>query len=64
MGLTKVCPWRGSLDGSIDEWLGEDIILPEGWNSITIGKVYLRGKAYRIKAENGAKHATLEELEM
>lgn len=62
MGLTKICPWKGSIEGDPEEWLGENIILPEGWNRITIGKVYIRGKAYKITAENGAKHAVLEEL--
>lgn len=62
MGLTKICPWKGPLDGSVEEWLGGDIILPEGWNKITVGKVYIRGKAYRVEAVNGAKHAELTEL--
>ncbi len=62
MGLTKICPWKGSIDGGPEEWLGENIILPEGWKRITIGKVYIRGKAYKIIAENGAKHAVLQEL--
>ncbi len=62
MGLTKFCPWKGSVNSSINEWLGENIILPEGWNKITLNKVYIKGKAYRITAENGAKHALVEEL--
>lgn len=63
MGLTKLCPWRGNLDGDIDEWLGDNIVLPTGWNKITVGKVFLRGKAYRLIAEHGAKKAILEEIE-
>lgn len=62
MGLTKICPWNGSLDADINEWLGEDIILPEGWNKVILNKVYIRGKAYKITAEHGAKHAILEEI--
>ena len=63
MGLTKMCPWRGSIDGDLSEWFGEDIVLPRGWNKITVGKVYLKGKAYRLIAEQGAKRAVLEEIE-
>ncbi len=63
MGLTKMCPWKGAVDGSVDNWFGEDIVLPAGWTKLTIGRVYIRGKAYRITAEHGAKRAVLEELE-
>lgn len=63
MGLPKICPWKGDIDAPIEEWLGEDIVLPAGWTKLTIGKIYLRGKAYKIIAEHGAKHAVLEELE-
>ncbi|MBQ7828255.1 MAG: glycoside hydrolase family 65 protein [Clostridia bacterium] len=62
MGLTKICPWKGSVDAPVEEWLGEDIVLPEGWNKITVGRVTIRGKAYRIEAEHGAKRAKLIEL--
>ena len=61
-GLTKMCPWRGSVDSPIDEWFGEDIVLPEGWNKIIVNKIIIRGKAYRLIAEHGAKRAILEEL--
>lgn len=62
MGLTKICPWKGKVNAPIEEWLGEDIILPEGWNKLTVGRVSIRGKDYRIEAENGAKRAKLIEL--
>ena len=63
MGLTKMCPWKGTVDGSVDEWFGQDIVLPAGWTKLTIGRVYIRGKAYRVIAEHGAKQAMLEEME-
>jgi len=59
MGLTKICPWKGSVDAPIEQWLGENIVLPNGWTKITIGRVTIRGKDYRIEAEHGAKHARL-----
>jgi hypothetical protein len=62
MGLTKMCPWKGTADGPIEEWFGENIVLPEGWKKLTIGKIYIRGKAYRLTAEDGAPRAVLEEL--
>ncbi len=63
MGLTKMCPWKGQIGGDINEWFGDNIVLPTGWNKITVGKIYLRGKAYKLTAEHGAKRAVLEELE-
>lgn len=62
MGLTKMCPWKCPLDAPIEDWFGEDITLPAGWNKITIGKISARGKNYRIEAENGAKRATITEI--
>lgn len=62
LGLTKICPWKGGIDSDISEWLGENIVLPEGWQRITVGKMYIKGKAYRAIAENGAKHTVLEEI--
>ena len=62
MGLTKMCPWRGAENGSPDEWFGEKIVLPAGWTKLTVGKIYIRGKAYRLTAEQGAEKAVLEEI--
>ncbi len=62
MGLTKFCPWNAPVGTSAEEWAREDIILPEGWNKITVGKIYVQGKAYRLEAEHGAKRAKLIEL--
>ena len=62
MGLTKMCPWRGTENGSPDEWFGEKIVLPAGWTKLTVGKIYIRGKAYRLTAEHGAEKAVLEEI--
>ena len=63
MGLTKLCPFKGTVEAPIEEWLGEGITLPAGWTKLTVGRIYLRGKAYRLTAEQGAKRAVLEELE-
>ena len=62
MGLTKMCPWKGAPDGDPSEWFGERITLPAGWTKLTVGKVYIRGKAYRLTAEDGAERARLEEI--
>jgi trehalose/maltose hydrolase-like predicted phosphorylase len=63
MGLTKFCPWKGAVDAPVEDWLGEDIVLPAGWSKITVGRVTIRGKDYRIEAEHGAKRAKLIEIE-
>ena len=62
MGLTKMCPWRGPENGDIREWFGENIVLPSGWKKITVGKIYIRGRSYRLTAADGAKRAELEEI--
>ena len=62
MGLTKMCPWRGPGNGDIREWFGENIVLPSGWKKITVGKIYIRGRSYRLTAADGAKRAELEEI--
>ncbi len=62
LGLTKICPWNGAVDGDPEAWLGKNIILPDGWEKITLGKIYIRGKAYRATAVNGAERTVLEEL--
>jgi hypothetical protein len=63
LGLTKICPWKGAVDAPVEEWLGEDIVLPAGWSKITVGRVTIRGKDYRIEAEHGAKRARLIAIE-
>ena len=63
MGLTKMCPWKGGVNGPLDDWLGEDIVLPAGWTKLTVGRILLRGKPYRLTAEQGAKRARLEPLD-
>lgn len=62
MGLCKMCPFNGEPNGSIEAWFGEDIVLPDGWNKITVGKITVRGKNYRLEAEQGAKKAKLTEI--
>lgn len=63
MGLTKICPWRAAFGESPEYWLGKDIVLPEGWERLTIGKMYIHGRAYRAIAENGAEHTILEPID-
>ena len=63
MGLTKICPWKGGVNSPIEEWLGEDIVLPAGWSKLTVGRVTVRGRDYRIEAEHGAKRARLIPLD-
>lgn len=63
MGLTKICPWRAAFGESPEYWLGKNIVLPEGWERLTIGKMYIHGRAYRAIAENGAEHTILEPID-
>jgi len=57
-----MCPWKGAIDAPIDDWFGENIVLPAGWNKITVGRITIRGKNYRLEAEHGAKRAKLTEI--
>ena len=50
-------PMLSGFLGIFPAWLGEDIVLPAGWSKITVGRVTIRGKSYRIEAEHGAKRA-------
>jgi hypothetical protein len=41
-------------------WPCRPVVLPEGWEAITIDCFWIRGRRYRLKAEQGADRATLE----
>lgn len=58
-GLTGL---RISSSNEPSDWLVATTALPRGWDSITIGRVYIKGEEYSLRAEHG-KMAKLTKLE-
>lgn len=49
MGLTRMDFWQGDSD----KWFTRPVTLPEGWNKLTLGKIYIEGQPARVTAVNG-----------
>ena len=58
LGLTRI-----NLFKEGDEMFEGPIILPEGWEEITLHRVYLKGRAARITARHGEAQARVEWLD-
>lgn len=58
LGLTHLNLWKDE-----EEWLDGSITLPEGWDEITLQRVYLKGRPARVTARHGAAHTEIEWLE-
>jgi hypothetical protein len=48
--------------GSPSEWPTERVVLPRGWNSISVDRLWLHGRPHRLIARQDAELATLEPL--
>ena len=46
--------------GEPGEWFTRPVILPEGWESIEVDTLYVRGKTARLIARQGEQRAHLE----
>jgi len=49
-------------EGEPSEWLRHPVVLPEGWESVRIGRVWIRGRPARLTARQGDERARLEFL--
>lgn len=58
LGLTRLNLWEDE-----DKWLEGPITLPQGWEEITLQRIYLKGRAARVTARHGAAHAEIEWLD-
>ena len=58
LGLTRLNLWE-----SEEKWLEGPITLPQGWEEITLQRVYLKGRPARVTAKHGATHAEIEWLD-
>jgi trehalose/maltose hydrolase-like predicted phosphorylase len=47
--------------GAPDQWAYRDVVLPAGWREIEVQRIWVRGRAMRLRARQG-KRTTLEPL--
>jgi trehalose/maltose hydrolase-like predicted phosphorylase len=58
LGFPKIRPGPGDPQ----EWCTEQVLLPAGWRSIQIDRLWIRGKPWRLSATQGESRARLEPL--
>jgi hypothetical protein len=58
LGFPKIHP--GPDDP--EDWCKGTVILPTGWRSIEIDRIWIRGQPWRLRAVQGALRATLEPI--
>jgi len=46
--------------GEPSEWPSRPVVLPQGWRSIEVERIWVRGKPMRLVARHGAERAILE----
>jgi hypothetical protein len=54
-GLPGLEPDAGDPGG----WLRRPVVLPRGWRSIEVERVWVRGREMRLEARHGSSAATL-----
>jgi trehalose/maltose hydrolase-like predicted phosphorylase len=54
-GFTGLAPTSGALE----TWTERDVVLPAGWRSIEIDRVWIRGEPMRLAARHGARRVEL-----
>jgi hypothetical protein len=50
-------------EGSPHEWCERPVVLPKGWECIEVERIWGHGRPYRMIAEHGAAHASIEPLD-
>ena len=50
-------------EGPPHEWCERPVVLPAGWESIEVERLWAQGRPYRMIAEHGAAHASIEPLD-
>ncbi len=58
MGLTRMNIWKDNFE----DWFEGPIVLPQGWDRLTLECVYLKGKPAKVTAVHGAERAQVEWL--
>lgn len=62
MSLIQGFPALRPTLGPPETWPQRPVVLPEGWEAIRIGHLWVRGRPYRLEARHGQR-ATLEPVE-
>ena len=62
MGLLIGFPGLQPAPGDPEGWARRPVVLPEGWRSIEVDRVWLRGRPHRLVARQGAERAELTEI--
>jgi hypothetical protein len=60
MGLMLGFPRLEPSPGEPQTWAQGPVVLPAGWRAIEIDRVWIRGRAWRLSAVQGAERAQLE----
>ena len=42
-------------DATIDTWLVGTSVMPEGWDGISVERIWLQGEEYSMRARHGSK---------
>jgi hypothetical protein len=59
LGLLMGFPALQPGPGDPESWARRAIVLPEGWTSIEVDRVWLRGRPFKLVARQGAEQAEL-----
>ena len=59
LGLLMGFPGLQVGPGEIESWAKRPVVLPEGWTSIEVERMWIRGRTYRLVARQGAGGAEL-----
>jgi hypothetical protein len=59
MGLLLGFPGLRPGPGEPENWMRRAVVLPEGWSSIEVERVWIRGRPFKLMARQGAKRAEL-----
>lgn len=59
MDLLLGFPGLRPSPSEIEKWAVRPVVLPEGWTSIELDRVWIRGRAYKLVARQGAERAEL-----
>jgi protein-glucosylgalactosylhydroxylysine glucosidase len=59
IGLLAGFPGLQVGPGDLQNWAKRAVVLPEGWTSIEVERVWMRGKPYKLVALQGAERAEL-----
>ena len=59
LGLLAGFPGLQPGPDDVSSWGKRPVVLPEGWTSIEVGRIWMRGRPYRLNARQGARRAEL-----